>query len=164
MGKPTKATNECVKCKKMFKHPSGLSRHKISCFGLAKPSNCSGCGKTFSRKDSLLLHADKCKGVHEMGCKFCAKTFPTRWRLQRHLKQAHTQKEQFVCSKCSRSYKRKDFFLAHEKNCDGVGSSNYTFDGSDEFPSMVDFPSYLNSTFHEEGEPSTPRATEVRQI
>ena len=161
MGKTKTTTNECSKCKKTFQHRSGLSRHKLVCFGLAKQPNCSGCGKTFSRKDSLLLHADKCKGVHEMGCKLCPKTFPTRWRLQRHLKQAHTQNEQFVCSKCSRCYKRKNFFLAHEKTCGAEESSYSTFD---DLPSMVDVPTYLNSTFHDDNAPTTPGAKEVRQI
>ena len=51
-----------------------------------------------------------------MECSTCGKTFTQETNYYRHVR-AHAQEKKFSCSKCEKSFARKDAAQRHEKNC-----------------------------------------------
>ena len=92
---------DCDDCGKRSKQSSGLSRHKRvqhpNQEGIESQQlfDCPDCKKRFNRKDNRDQHAKHC-AEHMLKsivppCSFpnCGKKFPSKYRLERHIKQVH---------------------------------------------------------------------------
>ena len=60
---------------------------------IAKKFVCSGCGKTFTRENSLLAHASIHTGERPFGCDLCGKTFRLKYNLDLHASTVHSDGE-----------------------------------------------------------------------
>jgi len=74
---------------------------------------CRTCGDTFTHRWSLLRHEKIHAGI-TYTCAECDKFFSITSNLVRHMKNHHTDSENYVCSICGLTFKRKDTMLAHE--------------------------------------------------
>ena len=163
--KSTKAKREQCPgrgCPKNFNvNSSGLRKHLKSC---QYPRNCqstskyekvgdrfkcSQCLSTFSYRNNLHKHFNlyhivkKPKKVREskiFSCVVCSKTFPKLGHLIRH-SVTHTR-ETYDCPKCSKVYRREDFFKKHVESCAGPLIDNQ--------PTMADSLDVDDSTVHVE--------------
>ncbi|XP_071634181.1 uncharacterized protein [Temnothorax longispinosus] len=93
---------------------------------------CSRCGRSYSRKDSLKRHEHwECGKESQFKCPFCPKRCNRKDHWQCHIRKWHTDKVdieeylhsnmpklklvgRFACSRCGRSYRRKDSLKRHE--------------------------------------------------
>ena len=53
--------------------------------------SCQLCGKSFSRKQTLLAHQQKCNGLSKLQCTTCLKVFSTRFGKYKHIKNVKCQ-------------------------------------------------------------------------
>ncbi|KAM3920207.1 zinc finger protein 770 [Leptodactylus fuscus] len=96
--------------------PSNRSVHK-SFFSL--PPYCFGCQKIFVSEEKRLLHRCDFMNVtavpkpSKRSCEFCAKVFPSRSKLERHL-MIHTGQRPFACALCGKAFRQKTHLKIHQ--------------------------------------------------
>lgn len=105
----------CTKCDKVYKNRQHLYRHRLNCQS-SKVFKCLSCSKEFKRKDALKRHSASCR-VKGKTCLVCSKEFLFPSHLQRHMIKKHSQKNNFECTKCQKSYEREKHFKSHVEKC-----------------------------------------------
>ena len=87
-----------------------------------RPFKCGhiGCGRKYSKKESLLVHFVTHTGDSKLRCyhRDCAGTviYPNTRALTRHICAKHTLEKLFECEICHKRFKRKDSWNYHTKN------------------------------------------------
>ena len=134
---------QCSKCDRSFTRTDNKFRHEKLC-GLTH--KCSKCGKEFSRLCTKSKYEQMCRKV-DYNCSDCSRVFTSLKELKIHHQSSHkplspmnrnpqpsTSREdndmtvnrdgvkcgsgkQLQCSKCDRSFNRKDNKFRHEKLC-----------------------------------------------
>lgn len=124
----------CLKCHRTFKRKSDLLRHH-SVHISVKQYQCQGCGKLFSRKDTLANHikttcwasaitvqdsnvnplSPKEGSVNKHICILCPRNFARPAELKRHLL-VHLGLKPFGCHKCHKTFSRKESLSRHLSN------------------------------------------------
>lgn len=125
---------KCPVCHKGFGYPSDLNRHKCSpalkttdeveskqnssrkkenTVSLTKQLNCTTCNFVTNSKSRLNIHVKRLHGTSYQ-CSTCERMFAFFKDLKKHKKSAHSE-GYFVCEKCSKMYKSKEYFDLHMK-------------------------------------------------
>ena len=87
-----------------------------------KPFKCgfNGCGRKYSKKESLLVHFFTHTGDSKLRCyhRDCAGTviYPNTRALTRHICSKHTVEKLFECEICHKRFKHKNSWKYHTKN------------------------------------------------
>ncbi|GIY33178.1 hypothetical protein CDAR_244601 [Caerostris darwini] len=93
-GKTRKQSSKCDKDHHIFPGPSRT---------VAKPYNCSFCGKMYAIKSSLKQHVRTHTGDGLYPCTECSKSFTCSSHLRDHLR-THTGEKPFQCTKCGKCF------------------------------------------------------------
>ncbi|XP_065345453.1 zinc finger protein 11-like [Cloeon dipterum] len=77
-----------------------------------KPSVCCRCKLSFGCSGLYQLHWKSCK-KSLFSCKECGKTFPVLWKLNKHVRKAHTKTSIVYCDHCNHSTLDKSKMSMH---------------------------------------------------
>ncbi|XP_013399596.1 gastrula zinc finger protein XlCGF8.2DB [Lingula anatina] len=105
---------QCDICKKSY--PEGrIKEHKVRAH--SKLNHCTECSLSFGTpscmKSHMVVHGSRNFKCAE--CTFCTKH---KYSLNRHM-QRHKPVDKHLCTKCGKSFRRKDYLVCHEKDCKG---------------------------------------------
>ena len=87
----------CRKCSETFRSHKELLKH-VSKQHPAKAYACGKCNKHFKSPEGLSIHMQTAHGQYS--CASCGKSFPDKFRLKQHRKNA-TKCKKFACPHCS---------------------------------------------------------------
>ncbi|XP_055837311.1 uncharacterized protein LOC129905769 [Episyrphus balteatus] len=95
---------ECEQCHRKFRQWSDLKYHIVSIHSDIKNYTCEFCGKSFSRKYSLVIHRRIHTSERNYKCEFCPKSFRASSYLQNHRK-IHTGEKPYTCETCGKKFR-----------------------------------------------------------
>ena len=104
----------CKKCGKGFKKRSLLNFHG-SAHSKFKAFHCTaaGCGKAYSRKNTLDRHKKVVHDGVDHECPDCGKRFGRKSSFTAHHKMVHLQERPFKCAKCGIVFSSKQKLTSH---------------------------------------------------
>ncbi|XP_069464083.1 zinc finger protein 544-like isoform X2 [Ambystoma mexicanum] len=98
---------------KIFIESTGIIRHPRR--KRERPYICTECGKSFTRKENLILHHKMHMGVvkeRRYKCTECDKSFSHKGNLMMH-QRTHAGEKPYQCTQCEKSFNRKGNLLRH---------------------------------------------------
>lgn len=98
-------------------HQEALTQH-MRITVVERPYRCQECGKTFSRRFSLILHQRTHTGEKPYVCKECGKTFSQISNLVKH-QMIHAGKKPHECKDCNKTFSYLSFLVEHQRTHTG---------------------------------------------
>ncbi|KAL4230128.1 hypothetical protein ACF0H5_010513 [Mactra antiquata] len=106
---------ECDLCHKNFSTKYVLTSHiKSEHLGIKKSFICPTCGRSFTQKNSYIMHANVHAGIKPYVCDVCGKAFSYDKSLKEH-KYMHDEERRFECSLCDKKFRQKTSLIMHQK-------------------------------------------------
>ncbi|XP_072388123.1 uncharacterized protein [Diabrotica undecimpunctata] len=102
----------CFECDRTFAAKETLNRHYRTHTG-EKPHKCKFCGKSFIQPSQLRAHIFHHTGENAYTCQYCGRAFNRNLRLTTHIKFMHEGAEPLPCSKCDKTFFRKEDVARH---------------------------------------------------
>ncbi|GBN82738.1 Zinc finger protein 182 [Araneus ventricosus] len=93
---------------------AGPSRLNVEALWRPEHANffCPECGRSFIRKDYLVVHYRTHTGEKPYPCDMCPKRFSQKIALTNHLR-THTGEKPFPCDRCDKRFSRKSYLKDH---------------------------------------------------
>lgn len=105
---------KCDKCEFQFRQWGDLKYHIISRHSDVKAHMCEFCGKSFSRRYSLVVHRRIHTREKNYACQYCDKTFRASSYLLSHIK-VHTGERPYECSICEKKFRVSGDLKRHSR-------------------------------------------------
>ncbi|EDW54186.1 zinc finger imprinted 2 [Drosophila sechellia] len=105
---------KCDKCDFQFRQWGDLKYHIISRHSDVKAHMCEFCGKSFSRRYSLVVHRRIHTREKNYACQYCDKTFRASSYLLSHIK-VHTGERPYECSICEKKFRVSGDLKRHSR-------------------------------------------------
>ncbi|XP_030050689.1 zinc finger protein 214-like [Microcaecilia unicolor] len=102
----------CPDCGKSFSKKGTLMTHQRIHLAI-KLFTCTECGKSFSQKQVLRNHK-KIHGVKPFTCADCGKSFHYKGNLTVH-ERIHTGVKPYICAECGKSFSQKISLTIHQR-------------------------------------------------
>ena len=121
-------------CRKSFRWPMQLFRHKSKCKFPQSPAvkkkkytrlengtfKCNTCQKVQKLQPNMIRHIkDQCgkkKPLKQAICQICSKDFKYKSFLKKHM-HVHEKNHTQTCLTCNTVFRRKDHFISHQVHC-----------------------------------------------
>ncbi|GBN48047.1 Zinc finger protein 182 [Araneus ventricosus] len=93
---------------------AGPSRLNVEALWRPEHANffCPECGRSFRRKDNLVVYYRTHTGEKPFPCDMCPKRFSQKIALTNHLR-THTGEKPFPCDRCDKRFSRKSYLKDH---------------------------------------------------
>lgn len=105
----------CEVCSKTFSTKYVLANHiKSEHQGIKKSYLCPTCGRSFTQKNSYIMHANVHAGIKPFVCDICGKSFSYEKSLKEH-KFMHDELRRFKCDVCLKTFRQTSALHIHMK-------------------------------------------------
>ncbi|GBN22475.1 Zinc finger protein 467 [Araneus ventricosus] len=115
----------CPECGKSFIRKDYLVLHYRTHTG-EKPFPCDKCDRRFSQKCSMVRHLRTHTGEKPYSCDLCNKSFSTKGNLNDH-RRTHTGDRPYKCTLCEKAFSKSNNLNAHYKNVHNRKLDSSTF-------------------------------------
>ena len=109
---------ECPSCDSTFEHQRSLWLHKKSNHKnkIDEIFDCNICQAKFPTKYKLNSHIKNVHTTEEVKCEICEKTFRNKFKLKMHTIEVHYEGENLKCDHCEKSYRFRNLLRKHIKS------------------------------------------------
>ncbi|KAI4877902.1 hypothetical protein NFI96_016786 [Prochilodus magdalenae] len=116
---------KCRYCEAVFHERYALIQHQKS-HKNEKRFKCDQCDYACRQERHMVMHKRTHTGEKPYACSHCEKTFRQKQLLDMHFRRYHDPNfvpTSFVCTKCGKTFTRRNTMARHAENCSGLDSA-----------------------------------------